>query len=171
MRQLEELARSTGTCWGTSLALFAVATSPVAGPRSLEAVATTLEAVLKNLLYGACALLVVLPLVLGPQDEGSIVRTLGRRPVQLLGEISYGIFLWHLLVLETVVRVLHEQLFTGSWLRLFSVSWVASLAVAAASYVVVERPALRLKDRRFGRDRRPGSSADQTRTSAVRQSA
>ncbi|MCW2599003.1 MAG: acyltransferase 3 [Frankiales bacterium] len=171
MHRLAELARSTGTCWGTSLALFAVATSPVAGPRSLEAVPTTWEAVLKNLLYGACALLVLLPLVLGPQHEGHTVRALGRRPVQLLGEISYGIFLWHLLVLETAVRVLHQQLFTGSWLLVFSVTWVGSVGVAAVSYVVVERPALRLKDRRFARGRRSGSSADQTSASAVTQSA
>ncbi len=170
MHRAQELARSTATCWGASLALFAVATSPVAGPRSLEAVATTWEAVLKNLLYGASALLVVLPLVLGPQDEGSTVRALGRRPVQLLGEISYGVFLWHLLVLETVVRLLHQPLFTGSWVSLFALTWVAAVGVAAVSYVVVERPALRLKDRRFGRGRRSGSSADQTRASAATQS-
>jgi peptidoglycan/LPS O-acetylase OafA/YrhL len=171
LHRLEELARSTGTCWATALALFALATSPVAGPRSLEAVPTTWEAVLKNLLYAACALLVVLPLVLGPQNEGSTVRALGTRPVQLLGEISYGIFLWHLLVLETVVRVLHQRLFTGSWLTVFAISLAGSVVVASLSYVVVERPALRLKDRRFGRGRRVGSSADQTSTSPVTQSA
>ncbi|MCW2670978.1 MAG: acyltransferase, partial [Frankiales bacterium] len=98
---------------------------------------------------------------------------------QLFGEISYGIFLWHLLVLETVVRVLDLKLFTGSWLVVFSISWIASVGVASLSYVLVERPALRLKDRRFGRRRSEGiegsarsagSMADQTSTTAARQS-
>jgi peptidoglycan/LPS O-acetylase OafA/YrhL len=176
MAQLETLARSTATCWATSLALFAVATSPVAGPRSLEGLPTTSEAVVKNLLYAACAVLVVLPLALTPRRQGPGTGVLGSRPVQLFGEISYGIFLWHLLVLETVVRVLDLKLFTGSWLVVFSISWIASVGVASLSYVLVERPALRLKDRRFGRRRnegsegRAGSMADQTSTTAARQS-
>ena len=161
MHALADLARSTGTCWGTSVALFAVATSPLAGPRSLEASPTAWEAVVKNLLYGACALLLLLPLVLGGQDDGA-AKALGARPVRLLGEISYGIFLWHLLVLETVVRVLGQQLFTGSWLVIFTVTWFATVVVAALSYVVVERPALRLKDSRFR-----GTSIDQSNPSAI----
>ena len=150
MRSLADLARSTWTCWGAAVALFAVATSPVAGPRVPDVVPTAWEAVVRNLLYGACAVLVVLPLVLTPQSEG-VAAELSRRPVQLLGEISYGIFLWHLLVLETATRVLHEQLFTGSWLVLFALTAVGSLGVATASYLLVERPALRLKDRRLGK--------------------
>ncbi|MGZ6803398.1 MAG: acyltransferase family protein [Nocardioidaceae bacterium] len=160
MHGLADLARSAGTCLGASLALFSVATSALAGPRSLEAPPTAWEAVVKNLLYAGCALLVLLPLVLGPQREG-LPAALGARPLQLLGEISYGIFLWHLLVLETVVRVLDQRLFTGSWVVVFAITWSTTVVVASVSYLVVERPALRLKDRR-----RSGSSVDQTATSA-----
>jgi peptidoglycan/LPS O-acetylase OafA/YrhL len=160
MHGLADLARSAGTCLAASLSLFAVATSALAGPRSLEAPPTAWEAVFKNLAYGGCALLLLLPLVLGPQREG-LAPALGARPLQLLGEISYGIFLWHLIVLETVVRVLHERLFTGSWLVVFALTWGLTVVVASASYLLVERPALRLKDRR-----RSGSRDDQTTTRA-----
>jgi peptidoglycan/LPS O-acetylase OafA/YrhL len=173
MVQLAELARSWGTCWFAALAVFALATSPVAGPRSLEGSATSWEAVTKNLLYAACAVLLVLPLVLGDQRAGA-AKALGARAVQLLGEISYGLFLWHLLVLETVVRLTGRKLFEGSWVVLFGEVWTLSVVAATVSYVVVERPALKLKDRFVGRGARrrdPGSNADHTSTSVTTHSA
>jgi peptidoglycan/LPS O-acetylase OafA/YrhL len=175
MVRLEELARATWTCWGTAIALFAIATSDVAGPRGLEALPTSWQAVTKNVLYGCCGLLVLLPLVLGPQTSGSPAAILGVRPLRLLGEVSYGIFVWHRLVLEGVIALLHQQLFTGSWLLMFTLTWSASVAVAAVSYVALERPALRLKDRWSGsrcKDPLPvGSVPDQSTTSAATQSA
>jgi peptidoglycan/LPS O-acetylase OafA/YrhL len=168
MLRLRELACSAGTCWGLALGLFAIATSAIAGPRALEGYASVWQAVLKNLLYAACGLLVVLPLALGPQTGPGAVQTLGRRPLQLLGEISYGVFLWHLVVLEAVVRSLDSPLFHGSWLLIFGLTYSLSLLVATASYLLVERPCLRLKDRR---GRPSGSAAAQTSARAMRQSA
>ena len=168
MLRLRELACSAGTCWGLALGLFAIATSAVAGPRALEGNATVWQAVLKNLLYAVCGLLVVLPLALGPQTGPGPVQALGRRPLQLLGEISYGVFLWHLVVLEAVVRSLDLPLFHGSWVLVFGLTYGCSLLVATASYLLVERPCLRLKD---NRGRTAGSHAAHTIPSAARQSA
>ncbi|MGZ6791508.1 MAG: acyltransferase family protein, partial [Mycobacteriales bacterium] len=134
MHGLRDLAATPGTCWASALAVFALATSPVAGPRSLEGSATTWEAVTKNLLFAVCAALLLLPLVLGDQRHGA-ARTLGHRSLQLLGEVSYGVFLWHLLVLDALVRALHWQLFQGSWTELFALTWTGALAAAALSYV------------------------------------
>jgi peptidoglycan/LPS O-acetylase OafA/YrhL len=64
------------------------------------------------------------------------------KPVVLVGQISYGIYLW-------------QQLFLGppasgfQNIRAFPVGLLATLAVAMASYEFLEKPLLALKDRKF----------------------
>lgn len=168
-QNLQELARSPGSCWAAALAVFAIATSELAGPRGLQGSPTSWNAVLKNVLYLLTALLVVMPLTLAPHSNNAAVRLLSRRPFALLGELSYGIFLWHLLILATLVRVLDLPLFTGSWVVVFTLTWSLSVAVAYVSYRVLERPTMRL--RRLVPERRPTVRPDQVTASAVTQSA
>lgn len=147
MRSLQELALSPATCWTTAVALVAVATSAVAGPQDLTTL-TSGQQITKDLLYGAIALLVALPLTLGlGREHGLLDVLLDNRVVHWLGEISYGVFLWHLLVLQAVTDVRGQRLFTGSWTVTFALVWGLSLVVASLSYVLLERPLLRLKDR------------------------
>lgn len=173
LHRLEDVARSPGTCWAAAIAVFAVATSALAGPSTIRAVVDTptpTSVLLKNLLYLLIAVLVVLPLMLGPQEEGRARQLLASRPIQWLGEISYGMFLWHLAVLEALIRLRHQTLFTGSWLTTFGLTWCLTVPVAYASYRFVERPLM--ARRRVAVDvPSPRSSADHTTASAIRQSA
>jgi peptidoglycan/LPS O-acetylase OafA/YrhL len=88
------------------------------------------------------------------------------RPVVLLGQISYGIYLW-------------QQLFLGPQtagfqsIRAFPIGLLATFAVATASYTFLERPLLRLKDQKFhksladiGSPLASSTPAAQTRTAA-----
>jgi len=171
--RLEELAASPAGCWAAAVAVFAIATSPVAGPTTIRAVVdvpTTSSVLLKNLLYLLIAVLVVLPLVLGRQDEGRARQLVGSRPMQLLGEISYGIFLWHLAILEGVMRLTGTPLFHGSWLLILALTMGLTIPVAWASYRFVERPLMRWRPRPVAVPR-PRASADHTTASPVRQSA
>jgi peptidoglycan/LPS O-acetylase OafA/YrhL len=173
LRWLEDLARSPGTCWAAAVAVFAVATSALAGPTTIRAVvdAPTASGVLvKNLLYLTVAVLVVLPLVLGAQGGGLTRQLLAAAPVQWLGQISYGVFLWHLAVLEGLLRVTHHPLFTGSWLAMFAATWCLTIPVAYASYRFVERPLMTWR-RRPAVIPSPRSSADHRTASPIRQSA
>ncbi len=69
--------------------------------------------VAKSLLYATIATLAVAPLALG--RRGWYSRFLATRPMVWLGEISYEIFLLHVLVLALVMHlVLRWPLFTGS---------------------------------------------------------
>ena len=173
LRRLEDLARSPGTCWAAAAAVFAVATSAIAGPSTIRAVVdapTSSSVLLKNVLYLAVALLVVLPLVLGPQDEGLARRVLASAPLQWLGEISYGIFLWHLAVLEGLLRLLDQPLFTGSWVTTFALTWCLTIPVAWASYRLVERPLMSWRRRPVAIPS-PRSSVDHRTASPIRQSA
>ncbi len=141
-RLLDEVAATPWACWVAAAACLALAATPLAGPRDLQ-LATGSQAVVKSLLYLCVAVLLLLPAMFGPQQAGIARRVLSSRPAQWLGEISYGVFLWHLLVLEGVVRLLDVKLFTGSWVVLFVLTWSGSVCVAAASYHLLERPILR----------------------------
>ncbi len=143
---VREVARSTWLCWAVALAAFLVVTTPLAGPRDLTP-PTDAAAAVKSVLYLVVAVGFLLPLTVGHADGGRTRSLLATRPLAWLGRISYGVFLWHLLVLEVVVRVLDQQLFTGSWLVTFGVTLAGAVLAAAVSYWSLERPVMRLRSR------------------------
>ena len=97
--------------------------------------------------YLAVGLFFLLPGIFGPQGRGLIRHILQNRAVQLLGLISYGLYLWNETLLEKYVQWTDSTPFNTSFLKMLAVVFLAAVLVAAASYVVVERPALSLKDR------------------------
>jgi peptidoglycan/LPS O-acetylase OafA/YrhL len=87
------------------------------------------EALAKTVFYAVIAALLVAPPALG--DRGWYVRFLGSRPMVFLGEISYEIFLIHLIVMELVmVEVLEHPVYTGSMISLFVGTMVFTVPVA-----------------------------------------
>jgi peptidoglycan/LPS O-acetylase OafA/YrhL len=75
------------------------------------------------------ATLMVAPLALG--DQGRYARSLASKPMVFLGEISYEIFLIHLITMELVmVEVLRYHIYTGSVWLLFLATFVVTVPVA-----------------------------------------
>ncbi len=142
---LVEGARALGSCWAVAAALFLLAATPLAGPRAFEASLTPWQAVAKSGLYGWSAFFVLLPLVLHPLADDQTRRILASRVGRHFGDLSYGIFLWHLIVLAAIVSVFHVQPFSGGFLALFSATLAGTLVVAEASHRWIERPAQRLR--------------------------
>ncbi len=68
---------------------------------------------------------------------------LGRQPLPAIGRISYGLYLFHL----PVFIIVAFEMSSGPGLAKAVVAWAASFACAIASYLFVERRALRLKSR------------------------
>ena len=108
------------------------------------------KAYAKEILYSLTGFFLLLPAVFGAQDRGVTRRFLQLRPVVYLGTISYGIYLWH----QAFIEKIHQW---GGWSKIalpngpFPVHAFGALAitivVASASWYLVERPVMRLKDR------------------------
>jgi peptidoglycan/LPS O-acetylase OafA/YrhL len=104
----------------------------------------------RQALYGLFAFFLLLPAVFGPQDRSLVRRLLRSWPMASLGVISYGVYLWHVDLINLLLR------WTGwsGWPQGQDPYWVfavivfaLSVAFASASYFALERPLLRLKGR------------------------
>ncbi|MEV0802682.1 acyltransferase [Kribbella sp. NPDC050281] len=137
---LDTLTKIPGTIWGVAAALLVIAANPLAGPYGLSP-STPGQAFLKSLLYTGIAACVLFP-ALNPTAR--TVRILGGKAGHIAGDISYGVFAYHLIVLSVVERISGYEVFSGKFALLFFPTLVVSVGVAAASYYGMERPIMRL---------------------------
>ena len=86
------------------------------------------------LAVAVAAVLVVAPVAL--DQGGFIARALAWRPLVWLGAISYGVYLWH----WPIFLALNGERTGWSGWRLFALRCAATVAVAAASWWLLEQP-------------------------------
>ncbi len=103
-----------------------IAGAPTTSPASLP------EAIWKTVFYAVIATLAVAPLALGGAEaSGWYYRLLASRPMVWLGEISYEIFLIHLVTMEfAMVYIVRAHVYTGSMLNLFVATLVVTIPLA-----------------------------------------
>lgn len=102
---------------------YFIVSTPIAGAPTTSP-AALVEALVKMGFYTVIAALAVAPLAL--HDQGWYSRLLASRPMVWLGEISYEIFLIHLVTMEiAMVEVVRYRVYTGSMPNLF----IATLAL------------------------------------------
>lgn len=100
-----------------------IAGAPTTSPASLP------EALWKTGFYAVIATLAVAPLALG--DQGWYSQVLASRPMVWLGEISYEIFLIHLITMEfAMVYIVRAHVYTGPMLNLFIATVVMTVPLA-----------------------------------------
>jgi peptidoglycan/LPS O-acetylase OafA/YrhL len=145
---LDRLGGDLAGCWVLATAVFAIAASPLAGPRTLLT-PDGWEAGPKVVLYAVAGAFYLLPLVFGPERDGWARQQLSGPVVFWLGEVSYGVFAIHMLVLNLVFRVLDVEYFSGRFVTVAAVTLVVSIALATASFYLFERRVLRWKDLRL----------------------
>ncbi|GAB3131042.1 acyltransferase [Tsukamurella serpentis] len=137
-----------GLCWPAALLVFAVICTPLGGPVTLQT-PTAWQFALRMAFGGVLGFLLLAPLVLEP--AGAPARWLGSGPMLALGRWSYGIFIWHLVVLTAIFPLFAIVPFNGNMVTVTVLTSVFSIAVAALSYAWVEEPARRWLARHEGR--------------------
>ena len=113
----------------------------------------------REVLFGLVGALLVAPAALGREYRGVALRVLDCRPAVLVGTVSYGVFLWHYQWIAQVQEWGGFDWFRSArTLSVFVIVLALSLATAAASWLIVERPLLRYKNRVGGRPARVPAS-------------
>jgi peptidoglycan/LPS O-acetylase OafA/YrhL len=101
-------------------------------------------------LMGLC---VVLPAVFGNQRRGAGRRILSAGPMVFLGAVSYGIYLWHVPLMDKMISL---NVFGSSspgppqanFFEIAALTLVLSVAVAAVSWYLLEKPLIRFSQHR-----------------------
>lgn len=133
------IGRNPGVLWLGSAALYLalVAYLPIT-----PYFTTRSDYVLANLGFGAVSLLLILPAAFDG-GRGAPRKFLANGVVAWIGLVSYGVFLWHLAVMIRLDREFESM----AYLPMLVIGFAISVAIAAASYYVIERPILRFKTR------------------------
>ena len=104
-------------------------------------------------LFGVFAFFLLVPAMFGDQTKGRARKVLASRPLVYLGTISLGFYLFHLALMTNIQEWLDPSNgpadgdFYGSLPTVFGLTFVTSIAAASISYLLIEKPFLRLKDR------------------------
>jgi peptidoglycan/LPS O-acetylase OafA/YrhL len=154
--------------WWTFAALLLVFQSTQIGLERGLAHANWNRELYSELIRIAIATFLLLPVAFGPQGRGVVRRVLRSWPIASLGVVSYGVFLWHVPLIEAVIGWTGRQPFldwskpgmgvlSGDVLVPVSLAFVAAVVAGTISWFVIEKPLLRR-----GGGRRPAGLAEAT---------
>jgi peptidoglycan/LPS O-acetylase OafA/YrhL len=127
--------------WTVAGLLFVLLHAVAVGSIALSASVTDVVA---NALYGLVALFVLLPAAFGEAHGGAVRRLLRARPLAWIGLVSYGVYLYHTIVITQVEKLLPSGAGAGHYLAVALCSLALTLLCAAISYYVLERPVMLL---------------------------
>jgi peptidoglycan/LPS O-acetylase OafA/YrhL len=164
LSSVRALGNHAAVCWGLSAAAFAglIALVPAGGVFGLIGEVATRQALgtaaARIALYAVVVFGLVLPAIFGERRRDPVRRALAARPLVWLGVISYSFYLFHLTVSQLIAGGHQPGSFSARGLDLlphlhavptlvlYVVTLVATGAVAAVSYRLVELPFLRRKE-------------------------
>lgn len=136
-------AASVGAWTAVGVAALWLVMTPLGGPYDLSRGAPG-NLLVKHLAYLVAAVALLVPAVLAPAPDGPVSgwRALAlSRPAQWLGRVSYGLFLWHVAVLEGVRAATGHVVFSGGFWWLLAATLGGGLLMAWLSWTFVEQPA------------------------------
>jgi peptidoglycan/LPS O-acetylase OafA/YrhL len=109
--------------------------------------------VAREILYGLFGLFLLLPAVFGRPRTGAVRRLLASHVLSLIGLVSYGIYLWHQLVVRELQAHTSWKVLDAPFLPLLATAVVVVIAVSTVSYIFVERPGIAVGHRWLLRQR------------------
>ncbi|WP_460304813.1 acyltransferase family protein [Actinocorallia aurea] len=137
-------------CWTAAGLFYLISCTELTGPFGLNfGYDMFWPSVFRVLLYGAVSVLVVAPLALRPDNRHRLAVFFGSRPMAWIGRVSYGIYLWHALLLLVLVRILGPRLHTLPFAFgvLLVLTLLVTLPAAGLSHRFFEEPVRRLGTR------------------------
>jgi peptidoglycan/LPS O-acetylase OafA/YrhL len=135
---LRYIAGAPGACLSLALAGYWLITTPLGGPFGLGGPTST-QATLKHLSFLVIATLLLVPAVFG-DASARWRRTACNRFFSWLGQISFGLFLWHPMLLGAVRRSLGLEAFDGHFWISLVLTLGASAVAATLSWKYIEQP-------------------------------
>lgn len=147
-RAIQDLADRTWACW--SLAGFCFLSLVVLRGDSIGVVVgreSRLDMSMRFLLQGWGAAFFLLPAAVG-RRHGVGIAVLGSRALAWLGTVSFGIYLWHPIVITWVDGLVTASNARTELILMIVVVTGITVPIAAASHRLVERPFTRLGPRR-----------------------
>lgn len=136
-RWCRDAAARPATCVAVAAAAYLLSTTAIAGQLTLGVV-SGVQLATKMALSCVVTAGLMLPLLFGPSN--ALRSTLAHPAARWLGTISFGVFLWHLPVFSAIYAVSGLDYFAGGFVPLMVLGVPITLAVAAASWYLVERP-------------------------------
>ena len=105
------------------------------------------KAFVHHALYGLIGGLVVAPAALGPLADRVVGRVLMWRPLEWVGTVSYGVYLWHLMMVVFWIEHTGGRSFDANFWLVLLLTLGSSLVLGWLSWIVVERPTQRFAAR------------------------
>lgn len=127
------------------VAIAATGTSPLGGPHLYEP-ATFSERQVRFFCATAVAVLLLMICVLS-RPEAPLVRFFSTRSMTATGRWSYGIYLWHLPVINLVQDDFTARSGVGGFFLWMGFVFAVTIPLGAATYAWVERPAMAFSKR------------------------
>lgn len=137
------LRRNPGIPIAAAAAIYVLVSFTIPGPTMSFPTIDQTGYVIEYVVFGVIAALALLPAIFGADGGGLTRRALGHPSLVWLGLISYGIFLWQFPVL-----ILLLEAGVGGFVPLTIATFSLTVACAAASYYLLERPLMRRVRRR-----------------------
>ena len=136
-------------CWGAATVAYVVVATVVFGTGDLGRAFTPVQVVAREVLYGVIGLLVIAPGAIGDRSRrpGVARAVLRSRPAVALGVVSYSVYLTHNAVLDAIIRHYRFRPLHTAFPTLLVATAAGTVGVSTITYLLVERPAMRMKRR------------------------
>lgn len=144
-------AGATAACWAVAALLFWITCTRLGLP--LSPILSGRQAFVMRAMYSLVAIFLVAPAVLAARPGQPARVLLANRVAVWLGLISYGIYLWHEAFQDLYLRWTDRPALQAPFLGMLVWTLAFSVLAGAASWYLVERPAMGWGRRTVARER------------------